>query len=268
MAHLFIAGLGSGGFAVLDLVAREPEVDLLTLVDPDLYQSHNVHRHFFPASEVGRAKTDLAVEWVRRFRPGLRVEVFPCRIEDIGCAVALGEAVGACDVGICAVDSEVGKYHFDSLFRRAAKPWVMGEVLSGGIAGWVHAFEPGGACFGCVCRALQRDPTPADAVDYSQPYGTFPETSVPASRASISAIASIHALVALERMRGRAAEFTSLLLSLARVPGAFERAFEPTRWQMTRIDDCLICRELTAIPADRVDADLEAALDRLGERSV
>lgn len=264
MAHLFQAGLGSGGFAVLDLVLRDPAVTRLTLVDPDVYRAHNVHRHFFPEGDVGRAKTDLALEWVGRFRPDVAVDLFPCRLEDSDFAHAFDLAVGECDVGICAVDGEVGKFQFDAIFRRMRKPWVLGEVLSGGIAGWVHAFEPGGPCFGCVCRNLQRDPTPAEAVDYSQPYGAFPETSVPASKASIAAVASLHALVVLDRLRGEKPDFTSVLMSLARVPGAFERAFEPTRWRMTRLPDCLICRDSPPIPSATVESDLEAALQRLG----
>ena len=83
--------------------------------------------------------------------------------------------------------------------RRHAKPWTLGEVLSGGIGGFVHWFAPGGPCYGCVASHLQRtvvvDNSPPP--DYANPGGAVPETTIPASMASIHAIASLHALVTL-----------------------------------------------------------------------
>ena len=85
--------------------------------------------------------------------------------------------------------------------RRHGKPWALGEVLSGGIAGWVHRFAPDGPCYGCVASHLQRsapgDPA-APAPDYADPNGQVRETTIPAGKASIDAVASLHALVTLE----------------------------------------------------------------------
>ena len=67
--QLFQVGAGSGGMAVLDLVARDPRVTRVTLVEPDVYAPHNVYRHLFPPSAVGKLKAELAAEWVRAIRP-------------------------------------------------------------------------------------------------------------------------------------------------------------------------------------------------------
>src|SRR6478609_4217306 len=74
MAHLFHVGAGSGGMVVLDLLARDDRVTRVTLVEPDVYKPHNVHRHLFPASAVGRLKAELVAEWVRALRPDLTFE--------------------------------------------------------------------------------------------------------------------------------------------------------------------------------------------------
>ena len=34
----------------------------VTLVEPDVYQAHNVERHLFPHSGVGRLKAELAAD--------------------------------------------------------------------------------------------------------------------------------------------------------------------------------------------------------------
>ena len=71
--------------------------------------------------------------------------------------------------------------------RRHGKPWTLGEVLSGGIGGFVHWFVPGGPCYGCVASHLQRSVTveKPPAPDYPSPGGPVRETTIPASKASI-----------------------------------------------------------------------------------
>src|SRR5207248_10853327 len=124
--------------------------------------------------------------------------VLACDLTDPTQQSALHEAVRDADLGICAADNEKAKYHFDALMRRHGKPWTLGEVLSGGIGGFVHRFVPGGPCYGCVASHLQRGPrvdnTPPP--DYAQPGGPV-ETTIPASMASIHAVASLHAPLTL-----------------------------------------------------------------------
>src|SRR5437764_6729698 len=102
MAHLFHVGAGSGGMVVLDLLARDPRIDRVTLVEPDVYKPHNVHRHLFPASAVGRPKAELAAEWLRDRRPELAVEVLPVDLTAEEHRPAIERAAAACDVGVCA----------------------------------------------------------------------------------------------------------------------------------------------------------------------
>lgn len=267
MAHVFQVGAGSGGMPVLDLIARDPRISHITLVEPDIYKPHNVERHLFPHAEVGEPKAELAARWLRDRRPDLVFEALELDLLDPANQAQFEQAAAEADLGICAADNEPAKYHFDALMRRHQKPWTLGEVLSGGIGGFIHRFVSGGPCYGCVASRLQRavEVAPAKAPDYSQPGGAVEEATVPASAASIHAIASLHALVTLGLLDGEDPGFTSLLLSLRRVPGVFEEPFRPYPFRVPRAADCLICGAQAAPAPEDLDAALDEALARLGD---
>jgi molybdopterin/thiamine biosynthesis adenylyltransferase len=272
MAHLLQVGAGSGGMPVLDMLARDPLITRVTLIEPDIYKPHNVERHLFPPDNVGEPKAELAQQWLKRRRPDLAVAILNCDLLDPVSQSAVSEAVAEADIGVCAADNEPAKYHWDALMRSHGKPWTLGEVLSGGIGGFVHWFVPGGPCYGCVASYLQRAVATekAKAPDYSQPGGVVPETTIPASKASIEAIAALHALVTLGLLQAAqdyAPGFTTLLWSLQSVPGVFEEAFRPYRFRIPRSTSCLICQP-QAEPAhssvEELDVALDQALARLG----
>jgi molybdopterin/thiamine biosynthesis adenylyltransferase len=268
MAHLLQVGAGSGGMPVLDLVCREPAITRVTLIEPDVYKPHNVHRHLFPPSAVDGKKAELASRWLRERRPDLKVALIIGSLLDRTLAGRIDEAAAAADIGVCAADNEPAKHHFDALMRRHGKPWTLGEVLSGGIGGFVHWFTPGGPCYGCVASFLKRSVTTdeAKAPDYSQPGGPAPEVTVPASCASIHFIASLHAHLTLQllaRQHDFAPGFTTLLFTLEQVPGVFAEAYRPHRFSIPRSAECLCCGEQTAPPTQDVDKALQDALDRL-----
>src|SRR5262249_8554209 len=150
MAHLLQVGAGSGGMPVLDMLGRDPRITRVTLIEPDVYKPHNVERHLFPRSDVGQPKAALAERWLRERRPELEVRPLLCDLLDPAVQPDLEDAVAAADLGVCAADNEPAKYHWDALMRRHRKPWTLGEVLSGGIGGFVHWFVPDGPCYGCV----------------------------------------------------------------------------------------------------------------------
>src|SRR5205807_9412556 len=196
-----------------------------------------------------------------------------CDLLDPPAQKEIEQAVASADIGVCAADNEPAKFHWDALMRRGKKPWTLGEVLSGGIGGFVHRFVPGGPCYGCVASHLQRSVTVdnAKAPDYSQPGGPVEEVTVPASRAAIAAVAGLHAVLTLEVLADTAGYdpgFTSLLLTLKRVPGVFEEPFRPFRFRIPRAAECLICRaeeSPTAPASEDLDVALDQALARLGD---
>jgi molybdopterin/thiamine biosynthesis adenylyltransferase len=266
MTHLLQVGAGSGGMPVLDLLCREARITRVTLIEPDVYKSHNIERHHFPLSAVGKPKADLALEWLKGRRPDLDVTTLAYDLLDPRAQEEIERAVASADVGVCAADNEPAKYHWDALMRRHGKPWTLGEVLSGGIGGFVHWFVPGGPCYGCVASHLQRSiqvEKPA-MPDYSQPNGAIAETTVPAGKSAIAAISALHALVTLgllENPSGYNPGFTSLLFTLQKVPEVFEEAFRPYRFRIPRAAECLICQPRPG-PALSSSEDLDVALDQ------
>lgn len=268
MSHIFQVGVGSGGMVVLDLVARDERIHKITIVDPDVYQPHNVQRHYFSEENSDERKVSLAQQWVTELRPKLEVKACAYDLTHAAYQKKIESAVQSCDLGICAVDSEPAKFHFDSLMRKFNKPWTLGEVLSGGIGGWVHLFRPGEACYGCVASHLQREiktdnsPPP----DYANPEAVVPEARIPASKAAITAIASLHANLTLDLLGGIDPGFTSLLLPLAKVDGIFTEAYRPYRFRIARSEECLICGATQkSLPAgEDLDVALDQALARLG----
>jgi molybdopterin/thiamine biosynthesis adenylyltransferase len=241
---------------VLDMLCRDPRITRVTLIEPDVYKPHNVARHLFPLSAVGEAKAVLAQRWLLERRPDLVVDLLLCDLCDPAQQEAIEAAAASCDIGVCAADNEPAKYHWDALMRKHGKPWTLGEVLSGGIGGFVHWFVPGGPCYGCVASYLKRSVTvdKAPPPDYSQPGGPVYETTIPASKAAIQTIASLHAVVTLALLDdpahppflppasadAKGGGFTSLLLTLQRVPDLFEEAFRPYRFRVPRAADSFL----------------------------
>ena len=272
MAHVIQVGAGSGGMPVLDMLCRDSRITQVTLIEPDVYKPHNVERHLFPGEDVGEPKAELAERWLRQRRPGLEVNLLCCDLLDTAAQQQIDAAAMTADIGVCAADNEAAKLHFDAMMRRHAKPWTLGEVLSGGIGGFVHWFVPGGPCYGCVASHLQRAVVveKPKAPGYSQPGSAVQETTVPASMASIHAIASLHALVTLGLLvQGAhyAPGFTSLLWTLERVPDVFDEPFRPYKFRIPRLEDCLICQAPTTFAAaspEDLNVALDQALARLG----
>jgi len=259
---------------VLDMVCRDPQITHVTLIEPDIYKPHNVERHLFPLSGIGEPKAELAERWLKERRPDLQVRLLVCDLLAPEQQAAIETAAQTADIGVCAADNEVAKFHWDALMRRCRKPWTLGEVLSGGIGGFVHWFAPDGPCYGCVASYLQRTVKEDNSKppDYSQPGAALKETTIPASKASIEVIAALHAFVTLELLHHPmdfAPGFSSLLMTLQRVPGVFEEAFRPHRLRIARAADCLICRpsspEFAASSAEALDVALDQALARLGD---
>jgi molybdopterin/thiamine biosynthesis adenylyltransferase len=272
VAHLIQVGAGSGGMPVLDMLCRDAHLTRVTLIEPDVYKPHNVVRHFFPPADVGKPKVELAKRWLMDRRPDLHIDVLAVDLLAPEAATAIDAAAQAADVGVCAADNEAAKFQWDALMRRHGKPWTLGEVLSGGIGGFVHWFVPGGPCYGCVASHLQRTVTvdKPPAPDYTQPGGPVMETTIPASMASIHAIASLHALVTLDLLQHGTAfapGFTSLLLTLQRVPDVFAEPYRPHKFKIARAPECLMCgarNDFAAASPEDLDVALDQALARLG----
>ena len=267
--HLFQVGVGSGGMAVLDLLIRDERITKISIVEPDTYDQGNIHRHYFGNEHIGHNKADLAHQWIQRFRHDIEVDTYTVDLTDPKHQETINDIAASCNIGVCAADNELAKHHFDQLMRKHHKPWTLGEVLSGGIAGWVHRLLPDGACYGCVASHLQRSAPqePAGpAPDYSQPNADMEQARIPASKTAISTIASLHANVTLDMLEPEPMHnFTCLMIPLKKVPGLFDEPFRVHRFMIPQSLSCTICSTERLFVGEDLDVALDDALSRLAD---
>lgn len=80
-AHVVLIGCGGIGSPSLQYLAAAG-IGRLTLVDSDVVDASNLQRQtIFAPADVGRAKADVAAEWVRRFDPVLDVNAVVERVD-------------------------------------------------------------------------------------------------------------------------------------------------------------------------------------------
>ncbi|WP_338466982.1 HesA/MoeB/ThiF family protein [Novosphingobium sp. ZN18A2] len=79
-AHVVLVGMGGIGNPALQYLAGAG-VGRLTLVDSDTIEASNLQRQtLFREADVGRAKANVAAQWVGRFDPALNAEAHVLRI--------------------------------------------------------------------------------------------------------------------------------------------------------------------------------------------
>jgi len=143
MAHLVQVGAGSGGMPVLDMVCRDRAVTAVTLIEPDVYKSHNVERHLFPPSAVGERKAVLAERWLKERRPDLEVRLLVCDLMDPERQGDIDEAAAAADLGVCARRQRAGQNTTGTLScagTTSRGPSAKCSAAASG--GFVHWFTP------------------------------------------------------------------------------------------------------------------------------
>lgn len=253
---IFQAGVGSGGMAVLDLLCSTGMVESAYLVDPDCYDHANVVRHYFPPESAHQAKVELAADYIRRRYPNVVVGWAKTALGSGNFDADLLMLAAPADMGVCAIDNEVGKWHFANLMATHKRPWTLGEVLSGGIGGFVHLFKPGGPCYGCVCNFLKRVQLPEPpAPDYSNALAAAPEQRVPASKASIHAIASLHALATAAFARGEPL-WSTMLVQLAPFGGGMP--FSVRKYAVEVDTECKHCQQTRTVDDGELTTRLAA----------
>jgi bacteriocin biosynthesis cyclodehydratase domain-containing protein len=143
-------GLGTWALAGLAAVG----VGRLRLVDDDAVELSNLNRQIlFGVDDLGRRKAELAASWVRRFDPGIEVDVSLSRVRGAEDVEAL---VGDADALVLAADwppYELGRW-VNAACMRAGVPFVVAgqapPLLKVG-----PTYVPGaGPCFECHERGL------------------------------------------------------------------------------------------------------------------
>lgn len=131
-AKVFVGGAGAIGCELLKGMAlmgvgREQSGGCVTVTDVDLVERSNLSRQcLFGRDDVGKPKSDVAAESVRRMCPGAKVVSLTTRIgPELG-----DEFIRATDVVCTALDNVEARVHLDEACARHARP-----LLDGGTQG-------------------------------------------------------------------------------------------------------------------------------------
>jgi len=234
-----VVGLGSGGAVVLERLGMTG-VGRWSLYDPDTLELVNLVKHPARRADLGRAKTDIARDWLLDRNPH-------CAIDRIGGDVLADPEfradVADADVVVCAVDTPSARSFTNEVCVEQRTPCVFGSVFRTGIGGEVYAYLPGETgCHDCKARfSLERGRDIENWLELTDDetqriYGVG-EVDFTASglAADISIVASYHAHYVISLLAGRESRYLTvpsfnwLTLSLRRVDGLFGAMYDTSR---------------------------------------
>lgn len=151
--HVGVVGTGGLGWEMASLLWSHG-VGGLTLVDPDIVETHNRPRlRGSVPTDVGRPKVDALAELLHRMRPGGYIEVLQVPVEDDRAQRKLRNA----DLLLSGTDTLASRLVLDRLSRRCLVPLVdaginiqVSETAVARVGGRVSVSWPGGPCLSCM----------------------------------------------------------------------------------------------------------------------
>ena len=193
-----VIGLGNIGSHLVPHVARMAEVDCLVLIDFDVYGITNGSSQAIGVADIGRAKTQVQADVVRRIRPELVVDEYPQRVEDtpLGCLRA--------DIILACVDSRGARQYVNEVARSLGVSWIDAGVEAGSGLARVNVYEPGPEVPCLECAWDQRD---YDALPQQYPCESgdgAPATAAPSSLGALAA--ALQAIECQKVLAGRRTE--------------------------------------------------------------
>lgn len=145
---VLIVGLGSGGSAIADSLARSG-VGGFTLWDHDHLDVHNVGRHVCTLGDVGRPKVDAMRDHILAINPAAEIE---CVQQDVTKAGDdLDAAVESVDCVVAGTDNNASRFAINDAAVYASKPAYFGRAYTRACGGDVIQVLPkrGMACYAC-----------------------------------------------------------------------------------------------------------------------
>ncbi len=131
-----IVGLGGLGGLVTEALARIG-VGGLSLIDGDIFESHNLNRQLLSSTEnLGVAKAEAAAERVAAINPSIEVS----RHTGFLTATNAADMINGCDLVIDCLDNIRSRFTLQSAARRAHIPMISAAVA--GLSGHVTAIFP------------------------------------------------------------------------------------------------------------------------------
>jgi molybdopterin/thiamine biosynthesis adenylyltransferase len=146
-AHVVLIGCGGIGSPALQYLAAAG-IGRLTLVDSDVVEESNLQRQtIFTPADLGRAKAEVAAEWVSRFDSGLDARAVVRRVAGAGDAARV---LGGADLVLDGCDNFATRLAVSDACVASGVPLTSAAL--GRFQGQVANFAghlPGEACYRC-----------------------------------------------------------------------------------------------------------------------
>lgn len=115
---VLVAGVGNIGSFAVSLVARDPLVKKIVIVDYDEVEKKNLASQDFRAIDVGRKKSEVVAEKLRSLRPDLDIEAICERIQNL----PMGKL--RCDVILGCFDNNAARQHLSETAFMLGIPYI------------------------------------------------------------------------------------------------------------------------------------------------
>ena len=139
-----MVGAGGLGCPVLQYLAGAG-VGRLVIVDHDRVEETNLHRQpLYTMADIGKLKAEAAAAALRRFNPGIAVDIMAERLTPQNATVLVAGA----DLVVDAADSFAVTYVLSDACLAIGKPMISASVI--GLTGYVGAFCGGGPSYRAV----------------------------------------------------------------------------------------------------------------------
>jgi molybdopterin/thiamine biosynthesis adenylyltransferase len=203
-----LIGCGSMGSKIATTLARSG-VSQFVLVDADIFLPENLVRNDFDWREIGLHKVDAAASKIQLVNPAAKCEQFRRALGEqasSGAIEGLIEILEGCDLLIDAAAESSAFEVLSAVTSFAKRPFVWGEVFSGGIGGMIARSRPGLEPNSSVMRRTIEDWCADQGRTISRsaaPYESNDEAPAIASDADVSIIAGHLAAFAIDTLLSR-----------------------------------------------------------------
>lgn len=146
MSRVVIVGCGGNiGSHAVPHVARLPGVTSIVLIDPDTYEPKNLLSQDIRPADVGRPKADTQAARVRSIAPGVAVDAYVAKVEDLPRGRLRADAVVSC------VDSRSTRQSLGESTWLLQTPLIDAAVDADALLARVNVYLPGedAACLEC-----------------------------------------------------------------------------------------------------------------------
>ena len=116
---IVVIGLGAIGRQFAELIAREPRVGHITLIDPQAYENSNLASQAIASADLDRWKVEATAARLQQIRRDLNAETLPVTAEQVPLGI-----YKAADAVVACVDSKAARQQIATRAWRAGTPLI------------------------------------------------------------------------------------------------------------------------------------------------